>query len=85
MVLLKYGDYTLKNVESALGNYDLLRGITLWRDNFCIGIIEPENDALAKFTLYPTLVSQQPELDFKTIQSLVKVAAEMLESILSLV
>ena len=85
MVLLNYGDYELRSVETALGSYNLLHGITVWYDNFCIGVVEPENDALAKFTIYPSLIKQQKELDFATIQKLVITATDMIEAILSLV
>lgn len=53
MFLTKIEEYELRTVETATGySYPLLTGICIWHNNILIGIVEPQNDTLAKFTCY---------------------------------
>ena len=53
MFLTKIEEYELRTVETATGfSYPLLTGICIWHDTHLIGIVEPQNDVIAKFTCY---------------------------------
>jgi len=86
MVLLKYGDYYLKTVETALGHsYPLVTGVCIWHNDTYIGIVEPDNDVLAKFTMYPHFTLNNAEIDWAIVSKLIQVSTDMVQSILSLI
>lgn len=86
MVLLKYGDYYLKTVETALGHsYPLVTGICIWHNDEHIGIVEPENDAIAKFTMYPHFTLENADVDWAVVRELIKVSTDIIQSVLSLI
>lgn len=86
MVLLKYGDYELRTVETALGySYSLVTGICIWKGSQYIGIVEPANDVIAKFTMYPDLTMNIAAENWNTVSKLVHVATDILQSVLSLI
>lgn len=86
MVLLKYGDYYLKTVETALGHsYPLITGICIWYNDKHIGIVEPANDVIAKFTMHPYLTLDNADVNWSVVRELIKVSTDIIQSILSLV
>ena len=85
MVLLKYGDYYLKTVETALGHsYPLITGICIWYKDTYIGIVEPANDAIAKFTTYPPFILDNAEVNLAVVQRLIQVSTDIIQDILTL-
>ena len=84
MVLLKYNDFELRTVETATGdNFPLTTGICIWKGEDFYGIVEPANDAVAKFTMYPALIPVTN--DWPTINKLITAATDIMQSIMSII
>ena len=88
MFLTKIGDYELRTVETATGyHYPLLTGICIWHNTRLIGIVEPCNDVLAKFTAYHQPNTEEDDLynlqHSYTLYKAVNTAERIIESILA--
>ena len=85
MVLLSYEGYELRTVETATGDsYTLLTGICIWHNDLCIGIVEPANDTVAKFVMYPDISLNDADENWVVISKLIRVATDIVQSVLSL-
>lgn len=86
MVLLKYKDYELRTVETATGDsFPLITGVCIWFKDSFVGIVEPENDVIAKFTTYPDCACNEAMNDLDTFRRVLRVATDIVQSILSLI
>lgn len=86
MVLLSYEGYELRTVETAGGyDYTLLTGICIWHNDLCIGIVEPANDTIAKFVMYPDISLNDADENWVVISKLIRVATDIVQSVLSLI
>jgi len=86
MVLLKYKDYELRTVETALGyDFPLICGISIWYNDNYIGIVKPNNDAIAEFEIYPELTFNYVVGIWTELSKVIKVATDIIQSILSLI
>lgn len=86
MVLLRYNDYELRTVETAVGHsFPLITGVCIWHQGNYIGIVEPANDAIAKFTMYPEFTLNHAVENWAELSKVINVATDIVQSILSLI